>query len=173
MNEMLGDRIKALRSAKFHSGYSFQGCRRFRCNCRGDYIQDSRKREIRIKASEFTESVPPPFISFCIYNCFTGRQFYCGCWYGGKVNSVGGKSFGNPYLLLAINPASHMTADAIINIRTNVLTCSFHLNERIIASPMTAMIIGRSIKDWLHHYWILCMPYMQKQRQAQVIRLPL
>lgn len=52
----------------------------------------------------------------------------------------------DPYLLLAINPASHMTADAIINIRTNVLTCSFHLNERTTASPMTAMIIGRSIK---------------------------
>ena len=52
----------------------------------------------------------------------------------------------SPYLLLAINPASHITADAIINIRTNVLTCSFHLNERITASPMTAMIIGRSIK---------------------------
>lgn len=52
----------------------------------------------------------------------------------------------DPYLLLAINPASHMIADAIINIRTNVLTCSFHLNERITASPMTAMIIGRSIK---------------------------
>lgn len=63
-----------------------------------------------------------------------------------KSIALGGKSFENPYLLLAINPASHMTADAIINIRTNVLTCSFHLNERIIASPMTAMIIGRSIK---------------------------
>lgn len=62
-----------------------------------------------------------------------------------KSIALGGKSFA-PYLLLAINPASHMTADAIINIRTNVLTCSFHLNERIIASPMTAMIIGRSIK---------------------------
>ena len=51
-----------------------------------------------------------------------------------------------PYILLLINPASHITADATINISTNVLTCSFHLNERIIASPMTAMIIGRSIK---------------------------
>lgn len=63
-----------------------------------------------------------------------------------KSIALGGKSFGPPYLLLAINPASHMTADAIINIRTNVLTCSFHLNERITASPMTAMIIGRNIK---------------------------
>ncbi len=63
-----------------------------------------------------------------------------------KSIALGGKSFENSYLLLAINPASHITADAIINIRTNVLTCSFHLNERITASPMTAMIIGRSIK---------------------------
>lgn len=63
-----------------------------------------------------------------------------------KSIALGGKSFENSYLLLAINPASHITADAIINIITNVLTCSFHLNERIIASPMTAMIIGRSIK---------------------------
>ena len=59
---------------------------------------------------------------------------------------IEGKSFENPYLLLAINPANHITADATINIRTNVLTCSFHLNERMTASPITAMIIGRSIK---------------------------
>lgn len=63
-----------------------------------------------------------------------------------KSIELGVRVLETPYLLLAINPANHMTADAIINISTNVLTCSFHLNERIIASPMTAMIIGRSIK---------------------------